>query len=254
MDVRGEARLALVAVDARLGGDGVVVGQDDAALAAGHHLRRVEAERPRDAERAGHAITERRSVGMRSILEEEDPALVAQSAKLVDGGRHEAADVHDHEPDGLGSDGARHIARIDRHRGGVAIDELRPRAGGDDRGSRGEERVRRDEHVATVDRLSEGARDRNGISIALVPELTATACLAPWWAAKRSSSSRPIAPSVSCPDVRASSMRRSISARSSGGKWTCAGGTGRAGVAAPEGALGAVIVCFDSSLLERRDR
>jgi hypothetical protein len=24
----------------------------------------------------------------------------------VDGGRHEAADVHDHEPDGLGSDGA----------------------------------------------------------------------------------------------------------------------------------------------------
>ena len=48
---------------------------------------------------------------------------------------------------------------------------------------------------------AEGGIARRRISSALVPELTATACFAPWCAAKRSSSSRPMAPSVSWPVV-----------------------------------------------------
>jgi hypothetical protein len=61
--------------------------------------------------------------------------------------------------------------------------------------------------------------------MAAVPLLTATAWAAPWRAAKRSSSSRPMRPRVSWPLASASSISVRMARRSSSGKCTCAAGT-----------------------------
>src|SRR5207248_4823461 len=122
--------LALIAVSAGFVGEVIVVGEDDAALAAGDDLRRIEAERAGDTEGAGHLVAERRPVRMRRVLEEEDAALVAQRLEVMDVRRDQTADVDHDDAGGVGSDRRPGGIHVDGHRRGVAVDESRPCAGG----------------------------------------------------------------------------------------------------------------------------
>ena len=77
-----EAFLALVAIPARLGGDALVARDDHPALARGHHLGRIEAERRGDAEGAGPGAAQRGPVGVRRILDEPDSAARSHRSQL----------------------------------------------------------------------------------------------------------------------------------------------------------------------------
>ena len=98
--------LALVAVDARLVGDRVVVGDDHAALAAGHDLGGVEARSaPATPNVPAMLVVERRCRARARRPRRGTRHARRTAAQLVDRGGDETADVHDHEPGGVGTDG-----------------------------------------------------------------------------------------------------------------------------------------------------
>ena len=96
VEVAGEAGLALVAVDPRLVGDGLVVGDDHAAFAGGHDLRRVEGVGGGDAPVGGVAAVERGAVRVGGVAHEEEAArLAVPASSRGSSGRDDAADVDD---------------------------------------------------------------------------------------------------------------------------------------------------------------
>ena len=159
----------------RLVGEVLVVGDDDAALGGRDHLGGVEAERAGDAERAGRSVAQGRAVGVGGIFEQEQPVLVAQRAELVDVGGDEAADVHHDEAGGVGPDRGPHRLDVDGHRRRIAVDE----PGSAPRRRPRRRRWRRTCWPGPDTSLPCTPSARKGISMALVPELTAMAWSAP---------------------------------------------------------------------------
>ena len=92
---------------------------------------------------------------VRGVLEQEDAVLVAQPPQLVDGGCHEPADVHDDEPGGVGPDGGSDSFGSTAIVAGSQSTNLGRAPAAMTAGSRGEERVRGDQHLAAVDRTAE---------------------------------------------------------------------------------------------------
>ncbi len=126
-------------------------GDDHAALAAGHDLRRVEGEGCRRAERSGRPAAVRAAVRVSGVLDEVHAGRRAHARELVDRGGHQAADVDDDHGRGLGAEARREIDRVDRHGLRVAVDEAQTGAGVHGGGRRREERVGRYDDLASGD-------------------------------------------------------------------------------------------------------
>ncbi len=151
MEVGEERALALVAVGVRRFDEGLVVGDDDPALAAGDDLRRVEGERARDPERARTAPAERAAVGVRRVLDQVHAPRRAQPFERGHGRADEAADVDGDDRRGVGRDPGLDVGEIESHGRGVAVGEHDACAGVHRRGGGGEERVRGDDDLAALD-------------------------------------------------------------------------------------------------------
>jgi hypothetical protein len=142
----------------RLLGEPVVVGDDHAALAGGHHLGRIEGEGGRIAPRPRAATIERAALRVRGVLEEPDGVLVAEGADFVHVRRDDAADMDDDHARRLRPDRGAQVVHIHGQGRGVGVDEAHPPARVEDGGGGGEEGIGRDEHFLPLD--AEGA-ERN---------------------------------------------------------------------------------------------
>ena len=82
MEVGREAFLALVPIDQGFSVEGFVIGDDHAALGAGHHFGGIEGECTRQPEGAGRPAPECTAVGMGGVLDERDAGAVANLLDL----------------------------------------------------------------------------------------------------------------------------------------------------------------------------
>ena len=187
----------------------LVVRRDHPALAGRHLLVRIEGEHRVDAVRADPAALVLRSERLAGVLDQHEAVLLAQLAQRVElAGIAEDVDRDDPlRPLGdRGLDGG----RVEVHRPLVDVGEDRRRPLVDEAVGRGDERVRRRDHLVA---LLEARRSRRAGAAPRCPDDTAAAYGAPTFSAKSSSKRSIAGPSESRPDR--STSRTSSSSRSS---------------------------------------